>query len=439
MNMRINDGARRLTGRLRLVPRAAALVLLALTLLAPEPGAGAPPGHAADEVLVRFRAGSDAAGRGALHAAAGAQVVREFASVQGLQLVEVARGTSVARAVEQYGRSADVLYVEPNFSLTMLATPNDPSFVAGQLWGLDALPVFDDPDVDAPDAWDLTTGSPNVVVTVIDSGIDYSHEDLAANVFRNEAECVANGVDDDGNGFVDDCHGIDPIDGDSDPMAVDVHGTHVAGTIGAVGDNGIGVVGVNWRVKLMPCKVFDAFGNGTVAAAITCLDYVAAMKQRGVEIVATNNSWAVTEFSASLRDAIDAQRQRGILFVAAAGNYAYCNDVYNCRLDRDNDRKPTWPASFYLPNVISVANSLEWGWLNAGSAYGRRTVHVAAPGTNVLSTIPGAGYDVLTGTSWPPPHVAGVAALLKAQSPARDWRAIKNLILAGSEGDMFPD
>src|SRR5258708_7570985 len=159
-----------------------------------------------------------------------------------------------------------------------------------------------------------------------------------------------------------------------------------------------------------------------IAAALPGLDYVAMMRDRGVNIVATNNSWADTEFSASLRDAIDAQRQHGILFVAAAGNYAYCNDLLNCRLDTDNDRKPTWPASMYLPNIISVANSLEFGWLNAGSAYGRRTVHLAAPGTNILSTTPGNTYDTFTGTSMATPLVTGVAALLKAQSPARDWK-----------------
>src|SRR5262245_26274933 len=416
----------------------AALALLAL--LGPTPGLCAPAGHVPAEVLVRFRPGSNRVRRNALNAAAGATEVKEFTTVEDLQLIKLSPKMSVAQALEQYGNDPDVLYVEPNHRLTLQAAPNDPSFVDGQLWGLDTpVPFFDDPDVDAPEAWDVTTGSRNVVVAIIDTGIDYDHQDLAANMFRNEADCNANGIDDDGNGFVDDCYGIDPIDGDSDPMDADLHGTHVAGIIGAVGNNGVGVVGVNWAVKLMPCKVFDETGYGSIAAAITCLDYVAMMKDRGVNIVATNNSWADTDFSASLRDAIEAQRQHGILFVAAAGNYASCPDAFNCRLDTDNDRKPTWPASFYLPNVISVANSVNYGWLNPGSAYGRRTVHLAAPGTNILSTIPGNGYDFLTGTSMPTPLVTGAVALLKAQGPTRDWKAIKNLILAGAEGDMFPD
>jgi subtilisin family serine protease len=416
------------------------VALASLVLLGPRLGFGAPVDHGPDEVLVRFRPGSSVAGRSALHAAVGAKPVKEFATVKDLQLIKLGPATSLARALEEYGNSPDVLYVEPNHRLTLQALPNDPSFVQNDLWGLNyAFPPFDDPDIDAPEAWDITTGSPNVVVAVIDTGIDYNHEDLAANMFRNAADCNQNGIDDDGNGWVDDCYGIDPIDGDSDPMDDDAHGSHVAGIIGAVGNNGVGVVGVNWHVKLMACKVFDANGNGTIAAAITCLDYVAMMKDRGVNIVATNNSWSDTDFSAALRDAIDAQRQHGILFMAAAGNYSSCPDAYNCRLDGDNDRKPTWPASLYLPNVLSVANSIDYGWLNAGSAYGRRTVHLAAPGTNILSTTPGNTYDWFSGTSMATPQVTGVAALLKAQSPTRDWKAIKNLILAGAEGDMFPD
>ena len=253
-----------------------------------------------------------------------------------------------------------MLYVERNHVITLQRMPDDPRFVAADsgLWGLNMIPLFTDADIDAPEAWDITTGSRNVVVATIDSGIDYNHEDLAANMWRNEADCNGNGVDDDGNGFVDDCHGIAPINGNSDPMDDNAHGTHVAGTIGAVGNNGIGVVGVNWNVQLMPCKMFDADGNGSLAAAIACLDYVAMMKDRGVNIVATNNSWSDNEYSAALRDAIDAHRQRGILFIAAAGNYYQCaDDPYECRTDTDNDRKPTWPASFYLPNIISVANS----------------------------------------------------------------------------------
>ena len=414
--------------------RSFAIVLLAL--LWPVAAIGGPAAHVPDELLVRFRAGTAPAHGAALHAAAGAVPLRTFTTVRDLHLVKLPRGLSTGQAIARYRRLPEVLYVEPNHVVTLQKTPNDPHFLAGDLWGLDAAVLTQDIDIDAPEAWEFSTGSANVVVAVIDSGIDYTHEDLAANMFRNDPDCNANGVDNDGNGFVDDCFGIAPINGNSDPIDDNDHGSHVAGIIGAVGHNEIGITGVNWNVRLLPCKMFNADGFGTIAAAIACLDYVALMKDRGVKIVATNNSWSSQEFSQSLLDAIDAHRQRGILFVAAAGNYAYCP---SCRMDPDNDRKPTWPANFYLPNVIAVANSNDWGYLNATSGYGRRTMHIAAPGTNILSTIPGNAYEVFTGTSMAAPHVTGVAALLKAQAPARDWKAIKNLILAGAEGDLYPD
>src|SRR2546422_7906330 len=205
------------------------------------------------------------------------------------------------------------------------------------------------------------------------------------------------------------------------------HGSHVAGTIGAVGNNAVGVVGVNWTVRLMACKFLSATGSGSTADAIDCLEYVKLMKDRGVNIVATSNSWGGGGFSQALFDAIEAHLHRGILFIAAAGN---ANPGSN------NDTKPFYPAAYYLPNVISVAATTRTDALASFSNFGRRTVHLGAPGQEILSTTPGNTYSSLSGTSMATPHVTGVAALLKAQDPARDWRAIKNLILAG--GDTVP-
>ena len=299
----------------------------------------------------------------------------------------------------------------------MTATPNDPSF--GSLYGLTKI--------NAPAAWNITTGSSNAVVAVIDTGIDYTHPDLAANMFHNTADCNSDGIDNDGNGYIDDCFGIDVANGDSDPMDDHYHGTHVAGTIGAVGNNAIGIVGVNWNVQLLACKFFDASGSATTEGAIECLEYVKEMKDRGVNIVATNNSWGGDENSQALYDAIDVQRQHGILFIAGAGN----GNAFG--IGQNNDSVPFYPCNYFLANIICVAATTSTDAKASFSNFGKHTVHVGAPGNNILSTLPGNSYGSLSGTSMATPHVSGVAALLKAQDSNRDWRTIKNLILAGGD------
>lgn len=392
-------------------------------------GAGLGVVHAAqyapDEVLVRFKKGVSPPDMTAAHAWVGAYVVQSFGIVENLQLARLPQGMHVKEALKLYGQHPHVFYAEPNYIVEALAVPNDPRF--GELWGLHnsgQLGGTPDADIDAPEAWDITTGSSSVVVTVIDTGIDYNHQDLSVNMFRNMADCNNNGIDDDGNGFIDDCYGIDVANNDSDPMDDHDHGTHVAGTMGALGNNGVGVVGVNWSVRLMACKFLDAFGSGTTAGAIACLDYVRIMKDRGVNIVATSNSWGGGGFSQALLDAIDVHRQQGILFIAAAGNSA-----------GDNDTSPMYPASYYLANIISVASTTRTDARSSFSNVGRRTVHLGAPGSEILSTTIGNTYSTFSGTSMATPHVTGVAALLKAQNPARDWRAIKNLILAGGDNN----
>ncbi|MCS7197318.1 MAG: S8 family serine peptidase [Candidatus Bipolaricaulota bacterium] len=373
-----------------------------------------PQEYVQDQLLVRFKPGTSGHSIAATHTAIGARAVRAFTIVSDLYLVQLPAGISVKEAIARYRSDKNVLYAEPNLILKVAATyPDDPRF--DELWGLQTI--------DAPEAWEITTGSSDVVVAVIDTGIDYTHEDLAENIWQNE-DCDSDGTDDDDNGYVDDCHGIDTVNGDSDPMDDNGHGTHVAGTIGAVGDNAIGVVGVNWEVRLMACKFLDAWGFGTLAGALACLEYVQVMRDRGVNIVATNNSWGGFGFSQALFDAIAAHLSRGILFIAAAGN-----------LGEDHDPEPDLflPSGYYLPNIIAVAATASDDTLTWFSDYGRRTVHLGAPGEGILSTVPGNNYEHFRGTSMAAPHVAGVAALLKAQNPARDWRAIKNLILAGGD------
>jgi subtilisin family serine protease len=378
--------------------------------------------YAPDEVLVRFRATAAPPAMAAAHQRVGGQVLRSYRTLPGLQAVKLPAGMKVQRALRAYRQSPDVLYAEPNWRVQIQATPNDPSF--GELWGLNNTGQSGgtvDADIDAPEAWNLTTGSSSVVVAVIDTGIDYNHPDLAANVIQLESNC-SDGVDNDGNGFIDDCRGIDTANDDTDPFDDNAHGTHVSGTIGAVGNNAVGVAGVNWTVKLMACKFLFAEGFGFTDDAVACLDYLALMKDRGVPIVASSNSWGGGGFSQALQDAIDQQRQRGILFIAAAGNAA-----------SDNDSGNFFPANYPLPNILSVAATTRTDALAGFSNFGRRRVHLGAPGEQVLSTTPGNTYSTFSGTSMATPHVSGVAALLQAQNPGRDWRAIKNLILAGGD------
>src|SRR5436309_1048607 len=381
------------------------------------PGPGIPAKYVADEIFVRFVPGLPAADRAAAHAAIGSSALKRFETLDGLELVKLPRGLQVKDAIRLYSRIPIVHYAEPNFIVNATVVPNDPQF--GSLWGLNNA---SDSDIDAPEAWDITTGSGNVVVGVIDTGIDYNHEDLAANIFSNTADCNGNGIDDDGNGFVDDCHGFDFANNDSDPMDDNQHGTHVSGTIGAVGNNGKGVAGINWNVKLMALKFLNSGGSGSTDGAVSCLNYLAMMKDRGVNIVATNNSWGGGGFSQALYDAIDAHRRRGILFIAAAGNS-----------NLDNDTASFYPANYYLPNIIAVAATTSTDARASFSNFGRRTVHLGAPGDQILSTTPNNTYGTLSGTSMATPHVTGVAALLKAHNGTRDWRAIRNLILAGGD------
>ncbi len=276
--------------------------------------------------------------------------------------------------------------VSPNYKRCILQTfPNDPQFE--QLWGLNnmgqtvnGISGTPDVDIDAPEAWNRNTGSNTVVVADIDSGVDYTHEDLQANMWINPGEVPGNGIDDDENGYEDDIYGIDTHNKDSDPMDDNGHGTHTAGILGAVGNNGRGITGVNWDVKIMALKFISGMGWGWDSDAIECIDYVINMKlHHNVNVVAINASWGGYGYDEVLKDAIEAAGEVGIIFVAAAGNEANDND----------GALKLYPASYDLPNIIAVAATDQADNLAFFSNYGLVTVDIGAPGVNILSTVPG--------------------------------------------------
>ncbi|MGQ9896851.1 MAG: S8 family serine peptidase [Acidobacteriota bacterium] len=331
--------------------------------------------------------------------------------------------------LERLRQHPSVEYVEPNYVYRIGdVRPDDPSFA--EQWGHlnEGQPIKGGrpgiPGVDAAitAAWDVTTGSREVVVAVIDTGVDYTHEDLTDNMWVNSREIPNNGIDDDGNGIVDDYYGYNAVGNNGDPRDDNGHGTHCAGVIGAKGDNGTGIAGINWDVRLMALKFLDANGRGTLNDALECIDYAVAMKQRGVNVRVLSNSWGGGGYSRALEDAIRIANANNILFVAAAGNSG-----------TDNDRIPHYPASYNVPNVISVAALAPNDKLAAFSCYGKKTVHLAAPGVDVYSTVPvtvfGQGYKHFSGTSMATPYVAGAAALILAHKPTLSVTALKAQLL----------
>jgi len=313
--------------------------------------------------------------------------------------------------------------LEPDFIVGIDATfSNDPSF--SSTWGLHNTGQSGgtvDADIDAPEAWDIHTGSGNVVVGVVDTGVDYNHPDLAANMWVNPGEIAGNGIDDDNNGYIDDIHGWDFVNEDNDPFDDRGHGTHVAGTIAAVGNNNVGVVGVNWNAKIMALKFLGANGKGGTADAIDAINYAAMMKRDyGVNVVVTNHSWGGGGFSSFLRDAMAASATQNILFVAAAGNDA-----------SDTDIVPHYPSSYDLDSVISVAATNRNDDRASFSNFGNVTVDLGAPGQTILSTTPNNTYSNYNGTSMATPHVAGVAALLFDKFPGATYQEVRAAILGG--------
>ncbi len=337
-----------------------------------------------------------------------------FSLVPGLTRAKLAPGSTLTGALKKLANDADVAYFEPDYIVTIGAIPNDGRFA--EQYGLNNTGQTGgqmNADINAPEAWDVETGQ-GIVIAVIDTGVDYNHPDLSSNIWRNPGEVANNGVDDDGNGFIDDIIGWNFRDNNSDPIDLNNHGTHVAGIIGATGNNGVGVSGVNWNVKIMPLRFMDASGSGTTSAAINALEYAVANGAR-----VSNNSWGGNSFSQALFDAVSAANAAGHMFIAAAGNETANNDVTF-----------HYPSSFNLNNVISVAASGNTDNLAGFSNFGATTVDLVAPGVAILSTVPGAGYQAFNGTSMATPFVVGVVGLVLSQNPNLTVSDIRNAILS---------
>jgi subtilisin family serine protease len=365
------------------------------------------------EVLIKFAPQADAAAQAAVLRDLGATELASFGSIHATRQ-RISR-YDVAGAIARYRGDARLAYIEPNYLLHADRTPGDPMF--SQLWGMQNTGQTGGTagaDIRATSAWDVTTGASPVLVSVIDTGMDYTHQDLAANVWTNPGEIPGNNIDDDGNGFIDDVHGWDFVNHDSDPMDDNGHGTHVSGTIGAVGDNGIGVTGVCWHaVQIMPLKFLDGSGSGSTGDAVLAIQYATMMHARIL-----SNSWGGGSFSQTLQQAIQDASDAGILFVAAAGN-----DAVN------NDFTPHYPANYDVPLVISVASTDANDSLSTFSCWGPTTVDLGAPGSGILSTLPGNSYGVYSGTSMATPHVSGALALMLSLHPAMTGPSAKVMLL----------
>ena len=375
---------------------------------AAEPGGPTAPGsQPVTRVLVRFASDASPAQRADMRARADVQRDAMLA-VRGLELVDPEPGVSVGAAVADLQRMDGVLYAEPDHVLHQTATPDDP--LLSDEWGLSAIR--------APEAWDVTTGSAQVTVAVVDTGIDATHPDLSPNLWTNPGESgggrEANGLDDDGNGRIDDVHGWDFVDQDAQPQDGNGHGTHVSGTIAARGDDATGVAGVSWTAGLMALRVLGDNGSGYVSDILTAYAYAA---RNGARVV--NASLGGDRFSRAEHDAIAAAPST--LFVVAAGNDGASNDA-----------TPAYPCDYDLANVVCVAASDRDDALASFSNYGAASVDLAAPGVDIASTWPGAGYAYLSGTSMATPHVSGAAALLLAHDGGLTVAGLRSALLSST-------
>jgi subtilisin family serine protease len=350
-----------------------------------------------------------------------------------LELLKVPTSGTMQARIDAVSKDPAVDFAEPNWILQHDSATNDPAYVNGQLWGMYGASTSPANQYGSGAGAISSNDCSSVWVGVIDGGYLWNHEDLAANIAKNPGDSTFDGIDNDNNGYIDDVYGWDFVNNDNtifDNINADSHGTHVAGTIGGVGNNGIGVVGVCHKVKLMNAKFLGAQG-GTTANAVLAVDYFTKLKTaQSLNLVATNNSWGGGGFSQSLYDAIERAKAADILFIAAAGN-----DGTN------NDTSPHYPSSYANSNIIAVAAINSSG--GRVYSYGATSVDICAPGVTVLSTVPvamgkgrnfaiGSGYANYNGTSMATPHVTGAAAVYKAHNPSATGAQIKAAIMGSA-------
>ena len=382
------------------------------------------------EVLVKFKAGVSQQAIEQLTARLHDRVEDRIENVNGLEAIDDLDNADAATIVSEYQQLAEVEYAEPNYDIELEdvvegplvpVLPHDPQFNdqwalanSGQRGGKQGA------DISATLAWATTTGTDKVVVAVLDSGVDYTHEDLAGNMWVRPATMAP--YQDNELGTIDDENGFNALDAASDPMDENGHGTHCAGIIGAEGENNVGIAGVNWKVQIMPLKFMNAGGFGTTKDAIEAINYVIDRKKAGVNVRIISASWGSTQRSRALGDVIRKAYENDILFVAAAGNAS-----------TNNDRNPHFPSSYDVPNVVSVAALDRHDKLASFSNYGLKSVAIAAPGVDILSTWLGNAYEEKSGTSMATPVVAGVAALVLAEHPRMSVDELKKKLLDSTD------
>lgn len=388
------------------------------------------------EVLVKFKPGISVEVIRSIASRTNDRMEDEIESVSGLVAIDDLDDADPATVASQYAAMTDmVVYAEPNWEIRLdpqpneafkdlvhrdpaTGVPNDPQF--GDQWALNNQGQDggkEHADIDALKAWLISQGSQKVVVAVLDSGVDYTHKDLVANIWLRP-ESLPQYIDDELGTFNDE-HGFDADATIGDPMDDNGHGTHCAGIIGAEGDNNEGIAGVNWKVQIMPLKFLGRGGFGSTKNAIEAINYAIDRKKKGVNVRVISASWGSTSRSKALEDAIRAAGDAGILFVAAAGNAS-----------SDNDKRPHYPSNYDLPNVVSVAALDRTDQLASFSNYGVKTVHIAAPGKDIISTWLNDDYRGASGTSMATPHVSGVAALILSRSPNLSVQKLRERLLS---------